>query len=495
MNAAIYARFSSDKQNEESIDAQVRICKEYAENNGFLVTHIYADEAVSGKGSETQKRAQYLQLLKDCEKGKYSTVLIHKYDRISRSLEEHVLIEKRFREWGVELIAVGQNFGHSNESKIMKALMWTLSEYYNDNLASETRKGLKEIALKGEFTGGVPPFGYDVENKKLVINETEAHFVREIFNATLENRGYKNILEQMKAMGITGKRGKDIKYTQVYEILRNEKYTGTFLYSPTEEKSREERRTKPNAIRIENAFPAIIEKKEFDMVQAMLKTRTRRGQDKEPYLCSGLVVCSCGAKMHVYTSSGVPYYRCSQHCGAPGIKVEYVDRAVKKYLSDLLEEKNIRMITDKLREYKRKTSREYKEFDNEIKRKIAEKIKQMENLRENMTKTVLDFNTIKFLTERMHELENEIEVLKNATPEDDNTAEMVAGWLNDIQHNPTAKAVRLLVKNVVVKEKTLVEVVSTLNQGWKIGCGGSQHCLPPILFGQICEIPSGNQRR
>lgn len=140
----------------------------------------------------------------------------------------------------------------------MRALMWSLSEYYIDNLAAETKKGLRETALKAEHTGGVPPFGYDVVNKKYVINPLEAGYVRKIFDAAQAKRGFKQLIKEMEAAGITGKRGKPLKYPQIYEILRNEKYTGLYLYSPTEAKNRADRRTKPDSIKIENALPVII---------------------------------------------------------------------------------------------------------------------------------------------------------------------------------------------------------------------------------------------
>ena len=101
----------------------------------------------------------------------------------------------------------------------------------------------------------------------------------------------------MEANGITGKRGKTISYSSIYEILRNEKYTGVYTYSQTEEENRGDRRTKPHAIRVENAFPAIIDRATFKEVQKIMVGRQQTGR-KADYLCSGLVYCgNCGAKM------------------------------------------------------------------------------------------------------------------------------------------------------------------------------------------------------
>ena len=328
--AVIYARYSSDKQTEDSIEAQLRACRDYASNKQYQIIDTYIDEAVSGK---TANRTQYQKLLRDCEKDKFEIILIHKYDRIARNLLEHVTLEQKLKAKNILLIATAQDFGLSNEAKIMRSLVWSMSEYYNDNLAQETKKGLKETALKGLHTGGCPPFGYDVVNQKYVINDFEAIFVRKIFDCASKRIGFVDIIKEMEDCGVKGKRGKPIKYPQIYEMLRNEKYTGTFIYSPDEEKNRANRRSKPNAIRIENAMPQIISKEQFQEVQEIMTERKQTGKTK--YLCSGLVYCRCGAKMHAVKSKRKGheylYYNCSKHCGAPVVHMEVVDNAAKDY--------------------------------------------------------------------------------------------------------------------------------------------------------------------
>ena len=123
-NAVIYARYSSDKQDEASIEAQVRACREYAAVKGYTVLEVYADEAISGKGSKTVSRKAYQRMLRDVDQGLFDTILIHKYDRVARNLGEHVNLEKRLKDRRVDLIAVAQDFGNSNEAKIMRTLMW-----------------------------------------------------------------------------------------------------------------------------------------------------------------------------------------------------------------------------------------------------------------------------------------------------------------------------------------------------------------------------------
>lgn len=258
-------------------------------------------------------------MLRDCDKDQFDIILVHKYDRIARSMAEHINLATRLQSKGVDLIATAQDFGSSNEAKIMRSLMWALSEYYIDNLSDEVKKGHRENALKALHNGGYPPFGYNVVDKQYVINELEAGYVKRIFQAAANRDGYVDILAEMDRAGIRGKRGKPIRYTQIYEMLRNEKYTGVYVYSQSMGSTRELRRQKSNAVRIENALPVLIEKSLFTEVQHIMKERKQVG-NKANYLCSGLVYCiECGAKMHGFapTRKGHKYYNyyCSKNVG------------------------------------------------------------------------------------------------------------------------------------------------------------------------------------
>ena len=481
MKAVIYARYSSDKQSEDSIEAQTRACREYAEKNDYTILGVYADEAISGKGSKTALRVEYQRLLRDAEKGLFDTVLIHKYDRVARSLAEHVKLEERLQKYNVRLIAVAQDFGGSNESLIIKGVMWVLSEYYNLNLADETRKGLRETALKGLHAGGVPPFGYDVVKQQYVINELEAGFVRKIFNAADDCAGFTAILEEMEQCGIKGKRGAPIKYTQVYEMLRNEKYTGVYVYSPKQEKNRADRRSKPNAIRIENALPVIIDKAQFERVQGIMDNRKQTGK-KNSYLCSGLVYCQCGAKMHGRTSKrgeySHSYYACSAKCGAPSVPADKVDDAAREYLTTLLSPENQEKIAAAVQQYNKQTNEGAEIFKAATKETIKKKQKQYDNLFANMSTGKLTGKVLDDVVAEMNALQAEIAALEKAEPPKDYTIETMGGWMESVKAAPDDKAIHLLVERIDVdnsgqKETIEFNITSTLNSiVRKNGCGG-----------------------
>lgn len=473
--AVIYARFSSDNQHEESIDAQLRACREYAARKDILIVGTYEDKAVSGR---TANRSQYQKMLRDCQKGTFEIILIHKYDRIGRNVGEHVNLTAKLDKLGVQLIAVSQDFGSTAEAKIMRQLMWALSEYYVDNLANETRKGMKENALKGLHNGGVAPFGYDLDGKHYKINALEAEYVRKMFDAALHQRGFSELIKELSEKGITGKRGKPIQYSQIYEILRNEKYTGVYVYSEIEEKDRKNRRTKPNAIRIENALPIIIDRAVFDEVQNIMNERKQTGK-KGNYMCSGLVYCQCGAKMHITSSSHKGsykqrYYACAARCGAPRINIEAVDKAAVSYLHELLSADNQKKISDALRSYNLGERERLADFQKVLKKKISEKQNRYNNLMTNLSSGALPAPVISDIGAEMEALKAEIEKLQHTEPPKDYSVQTIKKWLQSIKAAPDRDAVQLLVKKIEVKEKNVSSIQSTLETfvgetGWGSG--------------------------
>lgn len=494
MKAVIYARFSSDRQTEDSIVAQVRACNEYAERRGYTVLQVYADEAISGKESKTASRAQYQKMLSDARKGHFNVILIHKYDRIARSLAEHINLEKRLKDANVELVAVAQDFGSSAEAKIMRSLMWSLSEYYIDNLSAEVKKGHKETALQALHNGGYAPFGYDIVNQRYVINELEAGYVRRLFDAAINREGFKAIIDEMRAAGITGKRGKPIKYSQVYDMLRNEKYTGTYTYSPWEEASRSDRRTKPNAIKIENALPTIVSRAQFDEVQRIMDNRKQSGR-KAGYMCSGLAYCSCGAKLHGFTSKRkgheYKYYKCSAGCGAKMIHMESVDNAALEYVSELLSDKNQLSMALAMQKYKNSAKDRLEGFRAACNSRIKAKQEEYDSLLNNLSAGVLPPDVLKDIGERMQTIKAEIAELQNAEPPQDYSLETIKQWLDAIKAAPDEKAVKLLIERIDTENKenkTAFNIQSTLKTVLEIVVAGEgfveylKQYLPEILF-------------
>lgn len=196
--AVIYARFSSDMQREESIDAQVRACSVYAKSKGYIVVGKYADEAKSGR--DVTKRDAYNQMLADAMEDKFDIIIFHKIDRNSRNELNYFVFKDKLERLGIRYEYAAQPIDAlSPEGQMMETMMVGMAAYYSRNLAKETKKGLNENAYKALFNGGCPPLGYKIVDKKYVIDEQEAAAVRLIFELYLKGQGYAAICRTLSA--------------------------------------------------------------------------------------------------------------------------------------------------------------------------------------------------------------------------------------------------------------------------------------------------------
>jgi len=484
MNAVIYARYSSDLQREESAEAQIRYCREYADKNGYNIIRIYTDRAKSAKGDKVSQRYEFQKMIRDSKQGLFGAVLVHKYNRFARNMKDHVNYEDKLNDNGVNLIAVAEDFGQGKEAIIMKALMRSLSEYYIVDMAEEVRKGHRENAEKALHNGGYAPFGYDIVEQHFVINEFEAGYVRRMFECSRKKLGFKCLVEDMEKAGIKGKRGKPIRYPAIYEILRNERYTGTYVYDIKTEKH--DRRVKKNAIRINNAIPAIITREEWEEVQTIMNDRKQSGRSSD-YLCRGLVYCGkCGAKMsgHITDNAKNKYktYVCSKSCGVGTIKMDDVDRKVKRYLEELLSDRSQKQISDALRNYRKGETERIEQYNTALKKEIKEKQKQYDGLMQALMTGGLSAAIIAEVGNKMESLKNEIDGMTEQRPPKDYTEKNIIDWLNAIKTAPSPESIHLLVEKITATKEE-INVFSTLTSFvGNIGGDTPIHCFPTILF-------------
>ncbi|AFK85919.1 MULTISPECIES: recombinase family protein [Thermoanaerobacterium] len=312
MKAAAYCRFSSDNQREESIDAQLRAIKEYAEKNNIEIVKVYADEA---KSATTDDRPQFLQMVKDSEIGIFEAVIVHKLDRFARNRYDSAFYKRQLKKNGVIIISVLEQLDDSPESIILESVLEGMAEYYSKNLAREVMKGLKENAFNAKFNGGIPPLGYNIVEGEYHINNEEAEAIKLIFDLYAKGYGYRHIIDELNLKGYKTKNGNSFSKNSLYGILRNEKYTGKYIFNKGTKTNH--RITKDDVIIIENAIPAIIDKDLFEKVQKKINERKiERGANtaKRTYLLSGLVYCGiCGSKMVGCLSRGkYVTYRCNK---------------------------------------------------------------------------------------------------------------------------------------------------------------------------------------
>ena len=146
-----YARFSSDNQREESIDAQLRAIRSYCDQKDYILLDTYVDEA---RSATTDDRPSFQRMVRDAAAGNFSAVIVHKLDRFSRNRYDSAIYKKQLRDHGVRVESVLEHLDDSPESVILESLLEGMSEYYSKNLAREVRKGQNENALKCRHNGG-----------------------------------------------------------------------------------------------------------------------------------------------------------------------------------------------------------------------------------------------------------------------------------------------------------------------------------------------------
>jgi site-specific DNA recombinase len=164
LKAAAYARFSSDRQREESVEAQLRDNKKYALKNNLSVVKEYVDRAETGR--TTENREEFQRMIQDSKDGKFDVIIVHKVDKFARNRYESAIYKHNLKKHGVKVAYSAQAIDDSPEGVLMEGMLESFAEYYSLNLGVEVMKGLKENALKAQFNGGAPPLGYDVDENK-----------------------------------------------------------------------------------------------------------------------------------------------------------------------------------------------------------------------------------------------------------------------------------------------------------------------------------------
>lgn len=306
--AVLYARYSSDNQRDESIDAQVRAIEEFAKNNNIIIVNRYIDRA---KSATTDNRPEFQRMIKEAKTSNIQMVIVHKLDRFARNRYDSILYRLKLKEHGIKLFSILEPFDDDDPTTIMLlGVIESVNEYYSRNLADEVKKGLIENALKCMHTGGSAPLGYNVDpnTKLLVINEREAEAVKKIFQMIISGESYERIIRTLTKEGFKTKAGNDFGKNSIYEILRNPKYKGDYVWAkvaskdPITKKRNNHKLNDPeNMIVIPNCIPRIVSDEEFEKVQNILKERKYRSyhskRNRETYLLSGKIFCgNCGAR-------------------------------------------------------------------------------------------------------------------------------------------------------------------------------------------------------
>lgn len=300
-NAVIYARYSSDKQNEQSIEGQIRVITDYAKRNKIKIVDSYVDRAITGRSDD---RPEFQRMIANSKKGIFGYVLVYKYDRFSRDRLNSLLYKRKLKQNGVKVISVTEYISDDPQGILFESIIDGYSEYYSAELAQKVRRGNKESRLKGQFTGGPVPYGYKIVNKKYEIVPEEANVINQICKDVVAGKTFNSICEDLNSKGITHNGHKFIG-TYIRKILDNEKYIGICKF---------------NDEVYTNITPPIVDKELFAAAQSFRRFNqggAKYRKDKPvDYILSGKAYCGyCGAKIIGETGRGKCgeyhyYYKC-----------------------------------------------------------------------------------------------------------------------------------------------------------------------------------------
>ena len=335
---AIYCRVSTFDQAKgefTSLNSQEMDLRKYAQQQGWEVIGVYSDTA----SGSTVDRPELTRLLSDATSHKFDVIAITKLDRMSRSLKDFLGLDETFRKAGIDVAVTTQNIDTTTPAgKLQRTIMIAFAEFEREMGQERTRESLWNRAKSGYWLGGNVLLGYDVEKKKLVVNDQEASVVKKIYQYYLDepstnkvamrlnSEGYRTKIRMTKGGKNVG--GKEFNNQHVHDILKNKTYTGYVKFKGEE---------------FRGLHVPIIDQALFDKVQARLqesKLDRHATYDKSELLLLGLTKCGfcdsglttsyakdLGDKLHFYykctTKSKLGASKCDSR-DLPAAKLEAV---------------------------------------------------------------------------------------------------------------------------------------------------------------------------
>ena len=400
MKAVIYARFSSDRQREESIEGQIRECTEYAQRQGITIISTYIDRAKSAS-KDTEKRENFLRMVRDSGKRLFEIVLVWKLDRFARSRYDSAHYKNILKKNGVKVVSATENITDGPEGIILESMLEGMAEYYSAELSEKIHRGQKENALKGKNNGGTIPLGYilNIETQHLEINPLTAPIVQEIFQRYAAGETIAAIKDDFNRRGLKTNKGYSFRYSTFNTVLKNRKYIGEYKYQD---------------VVIPGGVPALVSEDVFNRVQARMeknKQTPAAAKATERYLLTTKLFCGeCGRMMAGESGTGTGgkiyrYYKChsaknKKGCKKKPVKKEWIENfVVQQTMMIVMDRPLMERITDKLLDLQGE--------ENHDLRLLEQQLSEVEKGIENMLNAIQAGIITESTKQRLSDLESE----------------------------------------------------------------------------------------
>ena len=392
--AVIYARYSSERQTEQSIEGQIRECMEFAEKNNYQIINQYVDRAISGK---TDNRPAFQSMIADSASNTFSIVLVYKLDRFARNRYDSAMYKAKLRKNNVRIVSAKENITDSPEGIILEGLLEAMNEYYSAELSQKIKRGMRENFIKGKTSGGNVALGYRIgDDKHLVVVPEQVAAVKNIFTMYSEGKSFSEIINILKDKKLKTSRGNDFNKSSIQRILSNRRYIGEILFEGE----------------VVGSCPAIVDKELFEKVESMLhesKTKRKTRSSNANYVLTSKLICGkCGNNMSGISGTSKTknmyyYYVCKKNkcyrLRKDDIESSVIE-GIKKYLTN---NKIDYIAKEALKIYN-------KEYNNNSQEKMLEqKARQIEKSISNIMKAIEQGIITATTKSRLDELERERE--------------------------------------------------------------------------------------
>jgi len=373
----LYTRVSTAMQVDGySLEAQKSRMKAFAEYNDYQIVGEYEDAGKSGKSIEG--RLQFNQMMEDIKSGKdgVSFVLVFKLSRFGRNAADVLSTLQVMQDFGVNLICVEDGIDSSKDAgKLMISVLSAVAEIERENIRVQTMEGRIQKAREGKWNGGFAPYGYQLVDGKLEINEEEAVAIRTIYeqyvNTDIGANGIAKYLETHGIRKIPRQNGTNPLFDAhlIRLILKNPVYCGKIAYGRRKTEKIHGTRNDYHLVEQENYLLAdglhegIVSEELWQAAQVKLLAQAKkyehvnRGKDERIHLLSGIVKCPvCGAGMYgnksiKYKKDGSKYkdfyyYGCKHRTMNRGHKCDYKKQIREELLDDAVAEVIVKLVSN-----------------------------------------------------------------------------------------------------------------------------------------------------
>jgi site-specific DNA recombinase len=342
LRCAIYTRKSSEEGLEQefnSLDAQREACEAYIRSQRHegwsLLPTRYDDGGLSG-GSMNRPALQ--RLLADVASGRVDLVVVYKVDRLTRTLSDFAKIVEVLDAHGASFVSVTQQFNTTTSmGRLTLNMLLSFAQFEREVTGERIRDKIAASKRKGMWMGGSVPLGYEVRDRKLVVQPAEAERVRFIYRAYLDLGTVRLVQQHLAEQGMTGRGGRPLARGALFHLLQNRVYRGEIAH-------------RGNVYAGEHA--AIVDAGLWEAVQrGLAESRAHRrlgGNASHPSLLAGMVADPTGQPMapthtnkagrryRYYVSSGLITGTRQQQADALRVPAAALERVVVGRIARLL---------------------------------------------------------------------------------------------------------------------------------------------------------------